>query len=72
MSRVNIAASFIHKQQNKIMDFKKIAIGFVVAAAGTLVALFLWSKVQEHKIKKTADAAKKEIAPTTTAAPAKV
>jgi hypothetical protein len=44
------------------MDFKKIAIGFVVAAAGTLVALFVWSKVQEHKLKKATEA-KKETVP---------
>jgi hypothetical protein len=52
------------------MDFKKIAIGFVVAAAGTLVALFLWSKVQEHKLRKIPETVKKEAVKET--APAKV
>jgi hypothetical protein len=59
--RVNIAIYLITKHKYK-MDFKKIAIGFVVAAAGTLVALFVWSKVQEHKLKKATEA-KKETVP---------
>lgn len=48
------------------MDFKKIAIGFTVAAAGTLVALFIWSRVQEYKLRKAAESGKKETTPAKT------